>query len=34
VTIGIAAVCENESDRKILSEEAWLKINAIRSTNN
>ena len=34
VSIGITAVCENESDRKILSEEAWLKINAIRSTNN
>jgi 1-acyl-sn-glycerol-3-phosphate acyltransferase len=34
VTIGIADVCQNESDRKLLSEEAWQKINALRTTNN
>jgi 1-acyl-sn-glycerol-3-phosphate acyltransferase len=34
VTIGIADVCQSESDRKLLSEEAWQKINALRTTNN
>lgn len=34
VTIGIAEVCHHDNDRKILSEEAWQKINALRTTNN